>query len=80
MLNSLTFLIPAAPGYVGSAEAAGLAVFTYGLGYDKIYVSASTVIFHALSLIYILSSGIYGLYALKFNLGLVWKKVLRKED
>jgi uncharacterized protein (TIRG00374 family) len=27
MLNSLTFLIPAAPGYVGSAEAAGLAVF-----------------------------------------------------
>lgn len=80
MLNSLTFLIPAAPGYVGSAEAAGLAVFTYGLGYDKTPVSAATIVFHALSLIYILSVGIYGLYALKFNLSLVWKKLLRKED
>ncbi len=79
MLNSLTFLIPAAPGYVGSAEAAGLAVFTYGLGYDKVYVSASTIVFHALSLLYILSSGIYGLYTLKFNLRLVWKKLLRKD-
>lgn len=78
MLNSLTFLIPAAPGYVGSAEAAGLAVFTYGLGYDRTFVSAATIVFHALSLVYILSVGIYGLYALKFNLGLVWKKLLRK--
>lgn len=79
MLNSLSFIIPAAPGYVGSAEAAGLAVFTYGLGYDKTFVSAATIVVHALSLVYILSSGIYGLYALKFNLGLVWKKLLRKE-
>lgn len=79
MLNSLTFIIPAAPGYVGSAEAAGLAVFSFGLGFDKTLVSAATIIIHALSLLFILSSGIYGLYALKFNLGLVWKKVLRKE-
>lgn len=79
MLNSLTFLIPAAPGYVGSAEAAGLAVFSFGLGLNETYVSASTIIIHALSLVFILTSGIIGLYALKFNLGLVWKKVLRKE-
>src|SRR3989344_4661089 len=39
MLNALTFLIPSAPGYVGSAEAAGLAVFTFGLGFDKLAVS-----------------------------------------
>lgn len=78
MLTSLTFIIPAAPGYVGSAEAAGLAVFSYGLGLDKTIVSASTIIIHALSLIFILSSGIYGLYMLKFNLGLVWKKLLKK--
>lgn len=80
LLNSLSFLIPAAPGYVGSAEAAGLAVFSFGLGYDRTLVSAATIVVHGLSLIYILSSGIYGLYALKFNLGLVWKKLLRKED
>ena len=78
MLNSLTFIIPAAPGYVGSAEAAGLAVFSFGLGFNETFVSASTIIIHALSLVFILSSGILGLYLLKFNLGLVWKKVLRK--
>src|SRR3989344_2738302 len=78
MLNALTFLIPAAPGYVGSAEAAGLAVFTYGLGLDKTYVSAATVIFHAISLVFIMATGIIGLYALKFNLGLVWKKLKTK--
>lgn len=79
MLNALTFIIPAAPGYVGSAEAAGLAVFTYGLGMDKTFVSAATIVIHGLSLVYILGTGIFGLYMLKFNLGLVWKKVLRKE-
>lgn len=75
MLNALTFLIPAAPGYVGSAEAAGLAVFTYGLGLDATFVSAGTVIFHALSLVAILGTGIWGLYSLKFNLSLVWQKL-----
>lgn len=79
MLNSMTFIIPAAPGYVGSAEAAGLAVFSYGLGLDKTFVSAGTIVIHALSLVYILGTGIFGLYALKFNLGLVWKKLLRKD-
>lgn len=79
MLTALTFVIPAAPGYVGSAEAAGLAVFTYGLGLNETFVSASTIVIHALTLLYILGTGIYGLYALKFNLGLVWKKLLRKE-
>lgn len=80
MLNSLSFLIPAAPGYVGSAEAAGLAVFTYGLGYDKTFVSAATIVVHALSLVYILSSGIYGLYGLKFDLGVVWKKLRNSKN
>lgn len=78
MLNALTFLIPAAPGYVGSAEAAGLAVFTYGLGLNGTFVSAGTVIFHALSLVAILATGIWGLYTLKFNLSLVWQKLKGK--
>lgn len=80
MLNALTFLIPAAPGYVGSAEAAGLAVFSFGLGLNEVFVSASTVIIHAVSLVFILTSGIIGLYGLKFNLGLVWKKLKVKNS
>lgn len=78
MLNSFTFIIPAAPGYVGSAEAAGLAVFGYGLGFDKTAVSASTVVVHALSIVLILAIGIIGLYSLKFNLNLVWNKLRKK--
>lgn len=78
MLNALTFIIPAAPGYVGSAEAAGLAVFTYGLGLSEKFVPAATIIMHAVSLVFILSSGIFALFLLKFNLKLVWQKVLKK--
>lgn len=78
MMTALTFLIPAAPGYVGSAEAAGLVVFSYGLGFSQTIVPAATVISHAVSLIFILSTGIFGLYTLKFDLGLVWGKLKGK--
>lgn len=79
MLNSLTFLIPAAPGYVGSAEAAGLAVFSLGLGFEKTGVAAATLLYHAFVLIFMLIFGILGLYLLKFDLKLVWNK-LRKHQ
>ncbi len=79
MLNALTFLIPAAPGYAGSAEAAGLAVFSYGLGIDKNIASAVTVMLHGINLVYLLATGIPALYLLKFSLNLVWKKVLKKD-
>jgi uncharacterized protein (TIRG00374 family) len=79
MLNSLTFLIPAAPGYVGSAEAAGLAVFNLGLGYEKTAVAAATVLYHACILLFMLFFGILGLYLLKFDIKLVWKKLRRKD-
>lgn len=78
VLSSLTYLIPSAPGYVGSAEAAGLVVFNYSLGMDKTLVSAATVLYHAITLIFIISAGLASLYLLKFNLNLVWKK-FRKE-
>lgn len=78
MLNALTFLIPAAPGYVGSAEAAGLAVFNLGLGFEKTAVVAATLLYHAFVLIFMLIFGILGLYLLKFDLKLVWSK-LRKQ-
>lgn len=78
MLSALTYLIPAAPGYVGSAEAAGLAVFNLGLGFDKTTVSAVTVIYHALILIYMLVFGLGSLYLLKFDLRQVWNKLRNK--
>lgn len=75
LLSSLTYMIPAAPGYVGSAEASGLAVYAYGLGMDKNIVSVVTVVAHGLTLLYILVFGLASLYFLKFNLNLVWKKL-----
>lgn len=78
MLTALTFLIPAAPGYVGSAEAAGLAVFSFGLGFSGSIVPGVTVIFHAAGLVFILFSGILGLLLLKFNLKLVWRRLLNR--
>ncbi len=78
-LTALTFLIPSAPGYVGSAEAAGAAVFTGILGLPINIVSAALVFFHILTLLTILILGITSLYLLKFDLGIVWKK-LRSKD
>lgn len=76
-LAALTFLIPAAPGYVGSAEAAGLAIFSGVLGVEANLASAVVVFFHILTVVVILVGGITSLYLLKFDLKLVWKKLRR---
>lgn len=80
LMSALTYLIPAAPGYVGSAEASGLAVFNLGLGLDKNLVTAATVINHGLTLLTIMIFGLTSLYLLKFDLSLVWKKLRGQED
>jgi uncharacterized membrane protein YbhN (UPF0104 family) len=77
LFSMLTYLIPAAPGYVGSAEAGGLAVFSYILGFDKTLISVSAVLVHLLTLGCVLVTGILALYLLKFDLGLISRK-LRK--
>jgi uncharacterized membrane protein YbhN (UPF0104 family) len=74
-LAALTFLVPSAPGYVGSAEASGLAVFGGVLGVDANIASAAIILFHVLTLIMLLFWGFVGIYLLKFDLGLVWKKL-----
>lgn len=76
-LSSLTYLIPSAPGYVGSAEASGLAVFSLGLGLEKNLTSVVTVVVHGLTLLTILLLGLTSLYFLKFDLGLVWRRFRR---
>lgn len=74
-LSALTFLIPAAPGYVGSSEASGLAVFGGILGLDANLASAAAVLFHILVAVCLVAFGVTSLYFLKFDLGLVWKKI-----
>lgn len=78
VLSALTFLIPAAPGYVGSAEASILAVFSGLLGVDPNISSSAAVLFHILTLIALPVFGILSLYFLKFDLNLVWKKLKRE--
>lgn len=77
-LSALTFLIPAAPGYVGSAEVSGLAIFAGVLGLNPNLSSAAVVLAHLLNLVILLGVGITALYFLKFDLGLVWKKLKNK--
>lgn len=74
-LFALTFLIPAAPGYVGSAEGLGLGVFSGILGLEANITSAALVLFHILTLVAVLVLGLSSLYFLKFDLGLVWRKI-----
>ncbi len=73
-LMALTFLIPAAPGYVGSAEASGLAVWTGILGLPTGISSSGTVLFHLVSVVILMVAGLVSLYLLKFDLNLVWRR------
>lgn len=77
LLAGFTYLIPAAPGYVGSTEASTLAVFSFGLGFDKVATSAVAILFHVLVLLYLLIFGLLALYMLKFDLKLVLSKLRR---
>ncbi len=78
LLFALSFLIPAAPGYVGSVEAAGLGIFSGILGVDKTLASAGLVLFHIITIVSLPIIGLMGLYFLDFDLGQVWKKLRNK--
>ncbi len=77
-LNAFTYLMPSAPGFIGSAEAAGLAVFGGVLGINADVASAGTVFAHILTLIVLAILGTASLYFLKFDLNLVWRKIKGK--
>ena len=68
LLSALTYLIPAAPGYVGSTEASGLLIFSGVFGIDANLASAMIVLFHIITAIFVLGFGIASLYFLKINL------------
>lgn len=79
LLSALTYLIPAAPGYVGSAEASGLLILSGVFGIAPNLASAMTVLFHITSAIFILIFGLISIYSLKIDLSVVWKKLRRKQ-
>ncbi|MDO8573880.1 MAG: lysylphosphatidylglycerol synthase transmembrane domain-containing protein [Candidatus Daviesbacteria bacterium] len=78
LLSALTYLVPAAPGYVGSAEASGLLILSGVFGIEANLASAMTVLFHILSAIFVLIFGIVSIYFLKINVGTLLKKVLKR--
>lgn len=78
LISMLTFLIPSAPGYVGSAEGSGLLVFGAILGLDRNLASAAVLINHILTILALPAFGIACLYWLKFDLKLVWRKLRGK--
>lgn len=80
LLSALTYLIPAAPGYVGSAEASGALILTGVFGIDVNLASAMIVLFHILSAIFVLVFGLISVYNLKINLGIILRKALRKGE
>jgi uncharacterized protein (TIRG00374 family) len=78
IISALTYLVPAAPGYVGSAEASGLLVLSGVLGIDRGLASAQSVLVHLITAIAILIFGIISVYFLKIDLGKIFKKVLQR--
>lgn len=79
LLSALTYLIPAAPGYVGSAEASGLLILSGVFKIEANLASAMIVLFHILSALFMLVFGLVSVYNLKINLGLILKKALKKD-
>lgn len=79
LLTALTYLIPAAPGFVGSAEASGLAVYGYALGLPHDAASTIAVLNHVLLIVAILITGIISIYLLKFDLKLFIKNLFGKK-
>jgi glycosyltransferase 2 family protein len=78
LLSALTYLIPAAPGYVGSAEASGVLILSGVFGISTNLASAMVVLFHVLVMIFVLVFGLVSVYLLKINLGEILGKIFRK--
>lgn len=78
LLSGLTYLIPAAPGYVGSAEASGLLILSGVFGIGSNLASAMIVLFHILSAIFVIIFGLISIFSLKLDLSVVFKKAFRK--
>lgn len=74
MLSALTYLVPAAPGYVGSAEASGLLILSGIFGIGNNIASAMTVLFHILSAVFVIVFGLVSIFTLKIDFWVIFKK------
>ena len=77
-LSALTYLVPAAPGYVGSAEASGLLILSGVFGINPNLASAMIVLFHIIAAVFVLVFGLISVYCLKIDLGLILRKALKR--
>lgn len=66
-LIGFIFIIPAAPGYIGSIEAAWLLVFSMGFGMDKEKIAAITLLGHIITATVIFILGAISLKKLKLK-------------
>ncbi|QQG43115.1 MAG: flippase-like domain-containing protein [Candidatus Daviesbacteria bacterium] len=80
LLSALTYLIPAAPMYVGSAEASGLLILSGILGIKPSLASAMIILLHLLTAVFVIIFGLVSLYLLKLDLGLILKKALKRTE
>lgn len=74
LLVALSYIIPAAPGYVGSAEASVLLVFSGILGIDKVSSSTMAILFHSLILVFLVTGGVFGIYSLNLDFKAIFKR------
>lgn len=80
LLSALTYLIPAAPGYLGSAEASGLLILSGVFGIGANLASSMIVLFHLLTALFVLIFGLISIFSLKIDLGFILKKALKKNS
>lgn len=78
LLSALTYLIPAAPGYVGSAEASGLLILSGVFGINTNLASAMTVLTHILVVIFVIIFGLISIFSLKIDLRVILRKALKR--
>lgn len=78
LLSALTYLIPAAPGYVGSAEASGTLILSGVFGINPNLASAMIVLWHILTALFVIVFGLISIFSLKLNLSLIFKKALKR--
>lgn len=79
LLSALIYLIPAAPGYIGSAEASGLLILSGIFGIPANLASAATVLFHIAAAIFIIIYGLFSIFILKIDLKLIFKRVFNRK-
>ncbi len=77
LLSALTYLIPAAPGYIGSAEASGLLILSGIFKIEANLASAMIVLFHINSAIFVIIFGLISIFSLKIDLGVILRKALK---